>query len=416
MRRSSKRLLFLTVVTTWVLSLFAFGPAHAATLPGYPVPAGPIPLDIQKPLPAAPGNLELWYGTDGPTRVRLMWQDNAFNETGFVVERKKGTGDFVVYATVEADQTYFIDEYPPSGTQLCYRVRAVNGLGSSPYSDEACVNTSGWYPAKPGNLTATVTSEGIRLNWTDNDDTELGYVVMCNTPAGPTRHVASLPPDSTTCLDTEVTRGETYRYTVRCHNRVGGVSLSSANATTDWVTFLPQQAAILENTPPGQAEATEQPADNGEDGGTNGETPGSQAPGSQTPGLEIRFQIGLKESIIQDNTGSRSQVMDAAPLIVESRTLLPIRYVTEPLGARVDWDATTGKITITLGENVIELRVNSNTALVNGTPKMIDPSNPKVMPVIVPPGRTFVPLRFVSENLGVQVHWNAVTQGITITR
>lgn len=138
--------------------------------------------------------------------------------------------------------------------------------------------------------------------------------------------------------------------------------------------------------------------------------------GSQTPGLEIRFQIGLKESIIQDNTGSRSQVMDAAPLIVESRTLLPIRYVTEPLGARVDWDAVTGKTTITLGKNVIELRVNSNTALVNGTPKMIDPANPKVMPVIVPPGRTFVPLLFVSENLGVQVHWNNVTQSITITR
>jgi titin len=421
------------------LSLFTLSPARA-TIPaayqvpvGHPVPAGPAPLDIQnipKPLPAAPGNLELSYRTDGPSWVWLRWQDNAFNETGFVVERKKGTGDFVEYATVEADRTCFIDEYPPAGTQLCYRVRAVNGLGSSPYSNEACVSTSGWYPAKPGNLTATVTPEGIRLNWTDNDDTEIGYVVMCNTDtSSSTRHVASLPQNSTTCFDTEVTRGETYRYTVRCHNN----RVSSANATTDWVTFLPQQAAILENTPPGQAEATEQPPDNGKDGGTNGETPGGQTSGGQTtgsqtpesqtstsegqtPGLEIRFQIGLKESIIQDNTGSRSQVMDAAPLIVESRTLLPIRYVTEPLGARVDWDAAAGKATITLGENVIELRVNSNTAKVNGTPKMIDPSNPKVTPLIVPPGRTFVPLRFVSENLGVQVHWDDATQGITIIR
>ena len=407
MRKTSpKRLLFLTVVTTWVLSLFAFGPAHAAMLTGYPVPAKPVPLDIQKPLPAAPGNLELSYRTDGPTWIWLRWQDNAFNETGFVVERKKGTGDFVEYATVEADRTRFIDEYPPAGTQLCYRVRAVNGLGSSPYSNEACVNTHGWYPAKPGNLTATVTPEGIRLNWTDNDDTEHGYAVFRNTGTSPTKHVASLPQDSTECFDAEVTIGVTYTYTVRCHNTVG----SSHNSSVS-VTFLPQQAAILENTPPGQAEATEQPGGNGGDGGTNGETPGSQA-----PGLEIRFQIGLKESIIQDNTGSRSQAMDAAPLMVESRTLLPIRYVTEPLGARVDWDATTGKTTITLGENVIELRVNSNTAMVNGTPKMIDPSNPKVMPVIVPPGRAFVPLRFVSENLGVQVHWNAATQGITITR
>lgn len=93
---------------------------------------------------------------------------------------------------------------------------------------------------------------------------------------------------------------------------------------------------------------------------------------------------------------------------------MPNRYVTEPLGARVDWDETAGKATVILGEKVIELWVNSNTATVNGTAQLIDPSNPGVMPVIVPPGRTFVPLRFVGEALGAAVHYDPATKEIAI--
>ncbi len=246
----SKVFLFLALVVVGALLFSSPAPVHAATWTGYPTLQGPLPLDIPKPLPAAPDSLEVWYRTDGPTSVRLMWRDNAFNETGFVVERKKGTGDFAVYGTVASDRTVFFDEYPPSGTELCYRVRAVNALGSSPYSNTVCVNTHGGHPAKPGNLTATVTPEGIQLNWTDNDDTELAYVVMRSTSTGQVRHVASLSPNSTTWLDTEVTRGEMYLYTVRCHNHAGGISKSSANAFTDWITFLPPQAALLETQLP----------------------------------------------------------------------------------------------------------------------------------------------------------------------
>lgn len=76
-------------------------------------------------------------------------------------------------------------------------------------------------------------------------------------------------------------------------------------------------------------------------------------------------------------------IMDVAPIIIEGRTLLPIRWIAEPLGASVNWDAAEKKVTVSFGNEFIELWIGKNTALVNGTSTLIDPSNPKVVPVII---------------------------------
>jgi len=72
------------------------------------------------------------------------------------------------------------------------------------------------------------------------------------------------------------------------------------------------------------------------------------------------------------------------------------------------------KVTVTLGSNIIELWIGKNTAKVNGISKLIDSTNSKVVPEIIN-GRTMLPLRFVTENLGATVLWNGDTQMITIT-
>ena len=100
------------------------------------------------------------------------------------------------------------------------------------------------------------------------------------------------------------------------------------------------------------------------------------------------------------------QTMDTAPVIVESRTFLPIRYVAQELGATVDWYAPDQKVTIsTAGGTKIELWIGRNSASVDGNPVQIDLGNPNVAPFIQPPGRTMMPLRFISENLGCKVDW-----------
>ncbi|MGE5397058.1 MAG: copper amine oxidase N-terminal domain-containing protein, partial [Chitinophagales bacterium] len=107
--------------------------------------------------------------------------------------------------------------------------------------------------------------------------------------------------------------------------------------------------------------------------------------------------------------------MSAAPVIKDTRVLLPIRYVAAPLGATVDWNAKSKKVTISLNGTVLELWINNNTAKVNGIAKPIDNQNASVTPVIVPPGSTMLPLRFIAENLGCDVNWDPVKKEAIVT-
>lgn len=124
----------------------------------------------------------------------------------------------------------------------------------------------------------------------------------------------------------------------------------------------------------------------------------------------IKLNLGQTAYLVNEE----ARQMDAAPISHQGRTLLPIRYVTEPLGATLDWDGTTRKVTVRLGDKILELWIGKNTALVNSREVMIDPDNPEVMPLVVPPGRAMLPVRFISENLGCQVEWDAKAERVTI--
>jgi len=129
------------------------------------------------------------------------------------------------------------------------------------------------------------------------------------------------------------------------------------------------------------------------------------------PSTTIKFYINSTAYYV-NNT---AKTMDAAPVIMESRTLLPIRYVAEALGASVDWKPDEQKVTITFGGKTVELWIGQNSAKVDGNYKLIDPDNPSVVPIIIPPGRTMLPLRFIAENLGCKVDWNDTLKEVTVT-
>ena len=142
----------------------------------------------------------------------------------------------------------------------------------------------------------------------------------------------------------------------------------------------------------------------------------------------MRLNIGNTKYYVDD----LPEIMDTAPIILEGRTLLPIRYVADPLGAVVRWDPGEQKVTIMfktrqgLGASepeeeeepvqprMVELWIGQNRARVNGAYQYIDPANHNVVPIVVPPGRTMLPLRFIAETLGCQVDWNGVTQEVTV--
>ena len=103
------------------------------------------------------------------------------------------------------------------------------------------------------------------------------------------------------------------------------------------------------------------------------------------------------------------------PVIVSkwNRTVVPIRAIVEALGGTIEWDGTERKVTIHFNGTTIELWIDNPKAKVNGEMKWIDPKNHDVKPIIVN-GRTMLPLRFVAENLGCIVQWDASTKMITI--
>ncbi|HOW03485.1 MAG TPA: stalk domain-containing protein, partial [Caldisericia bacterium] len=106
----------------------------------------------------------------------------------------------------------------------------------------------------------------------------------------------------------------------------------------------------------------------------------------------IVLNVGKKTGEVNAKTVN----LDVAPFIHKKtgRTMVPLRFIGEALGAKVDWDNAERKVTYTLYGRTIELWIDKSTALVNGDPVVVDPA-----PYIVS-GRTVVPLRFVSENLG----------------
>jgi hypothetical protein len=98
------------------------------------------PTPIPPPLPAAPSGLTATAVSR--SRIDLAWQDNSANETGFQIERSRSGGAFSLIATATPGATSYSDTdgLTPNKTYT-YRVRAVNGAGSSAYSNTASATT-----------------------------------------------------------------------------------------------------------------------------------------------------------------------------------------------------------------------------------------------------------------------------------
>lgn len=99
---------------------------------------------------------------------------------------------------------------------------------------------------------------------------------------------------------------------------------------------------------------------------------------------------------------------DVPPYVKDGRTLAPIRAILEALGMVVSWDGTTQTATAVKGNITISVSINSNIAYVNGEQKMLD------VPAEITNGRTFVPVRFFGEALGMNVDWDGYTKTVII--
>ena len=88
------------------------------------------------------------------------------------------------------------------------------------------------------------------------------------------------------------------------------------------------------------------------------------------------------------------------PITKDSRTLLPVRFIAESLGAEVDWDASTQTVVLELENDIIKLVIGSDKMDVNGEEIELDVQAQTIN------SRTMLPLRSLVEAIGKEVFWD----------
>lgn len=100
---------------------------------------------------------------------------------------------------------------------------------------------------------------------------------------------------------------------------------------------------------------------------------------------------------------------DVQPITENYRTLVPMRFIFEALGATVSWDDSTNTATAVKGDTTVTVTVDSNKMLKNGTEIVLD------VPARMVNDRTLVPVRAVSESFDAVVEWKEESQQVIIT-
>ena len=122
--------------------------------------------------------------------------------------------------------------------------------------------------------------------------------------------------------------------------------------------------------------------------------------------VTLKMTLGKTEYTVN----GAKKTMDVAPIIRNDRTMLPVRYVAETLGAEILWDGATSTATLKTADTEIKITVGAAEAIVNGQTVKLD------SPAFIENSRTYMPVRFVAETLGATVAWDGATSTATITK
>ena len=99
---------------------------------------------------------------------------------------------------------------------------------------------------------------------------------------------------------------------------------------------------------------------------------------------------------------------DQPPVMINDRTLVPLRAIFEKLGAKVIWNDSSQSVDAIRDETTVSLAIGGTDMYVNGEVKILD------VPAQLIGGRTLVPVRAISEAFGCSVVWIEETQTVQI--
>lgn len=126
---------------------------------------------------------------------------------------------------------------------------------------------------------------------------------------------------------------------------------------------------------------------------------------SSTASTNTDVKIYIDGTLMEFGT----EANDPMPYIKDGRTLVPFRRIFDALGMEISWEPDTRMVLGKSDTIEIKIFISKNYAFVNGEEKSLD------VAAEITDSRTFVPLRFVSENCGADVVWDGDTRSVYIT-
>lgn len=119
--------------------------------------------------------------------------------------------------------------------------------------------------------------------------------------------------------------------------------------------------------------------------------------------------IKMKINDVNYSINGESKKMDAKPFIKNNRTLVPLRFVVEALGGEVNWDGENRLVSVNSNGKNIELKIDFPIIKIDGKDVKIDQA------AIIKGDRTYVPIRFIAENLDMVVNYINESREIEIS-
>jgi alpha-tubulin suppressor-like RCC1 family protein len=102
-------------------------------------------------------------------------------------------------------------------------------------------------------------------------------------------------------------------------------------------------------------------------------------------------------------------LFDQPPVLINTKTMVPLRKIFEALGASIDWNAKTQTVTATSGDTVVKLTIGDTKGYVNNV------AVPLEQPAAIVNEKTLVPVRFIGESFGAKVDWDEGTKTVILT-
>lgn len=122
------------------------------------------------------------------------------------------------------------------------------------------------------------------------------------------------------------------------------------------------------------------------------------------------LQVGNPVMTVNGTEQEIDPGVGTVPVVVNDRTLVPIRAIIEAMGGEVSWEQETQTASLRYGDDEIKLIIDNTTAYLNEVANTLDTA-----PVVIN-DRTMLPIRFISESFGFDVEWDGASETITITK